>query len=858
MSISFETKELPHIISKTNGRIKKAVGYYRDHQIPLRFLLQDYLAVLSYGDELEQAINPWQYYYKGILKYEIESGVSSHETAFTFGAMTLKDEMPTDVIRSAFYSNQRRNDSDFEIGYLLPIFIQTISRDDNVLIVNPSPDMICYFEEYGRPCQTVMYAVSDETVAKLYTKQFPDSAFFPFDHLESIQNIDALLLVNRDQKISESEKLLSSLICCNENAKVLGLIPTAWFDSTKTGAYQILNNSDFSINQALLLDSSTTNSTPRKKMIVFMEKGENPAIEVKRSTFDKKNNVFTVSGKTALIDKKTYLESEKTIISCRDDAMSSRAGGSEPVYNKAEEYAFSKEISLFYKVYSDRKNKYAGVTYYKEIKSIEPKRWGRKLTPDIEKGLRADTREEVISAIENIVFDDKVYPCIRSDVEKHYIKQRPVTLKTVWFYCWSSIVDSPKYDHDFMCRFFKNKCAAGVIPQARSGEIILDALAESLDVPTEEIPFYRVDQLHFLLQTALKMKLILFNPLEGYMAEYSRRATERQQDVRNALVKKHFSDKEELSIILGIIGKHGSKKLLCSEKSLLLASAIRLFSGISIREVAALKWGDFVSIQGTNAYQFLITKFVDKDGNIMQHAEKQNWNRFRIIPSATVLTDLLLARKQYLIGLGIDEEYLSDCPIILKEERISDMKGLKRIPHCKPSVISDSSNELIKLANIPENTIVLPDEKNDLTTDFNRYHGDIFQTNFRDKANHSAFMTNGEINYVLGVDAPDTFSRHYCDYTNDFIQLGIIQKLCRWEIGYERMITNSRLPSPSCGAVSGEVRIEAGPYRNGVASVDLIIENQSDKKAEMIIQSLHGLELNTTVYRGNYGKNEDQ
>ena len=319
------------------------------------------------------------------------------------------------------------------------------------------------------------------------------------------------------------------------------------------------------------------------------------------------------------------------------------------------------------------------------------------------------------------------------------------------------------------------------------------------------------------------------------MAEYSRRATERQQDVRNALVKKHFSDKEELSIFLGIIGKHGSKKFLCSEKSLLLASAIRLFSGISIREVAALKWSDFVSIQGTNAYQFLITKFVDKDGNIMQHAEKQNWNRFRIIPSATILSALLLARKQYLISLGIDEEYLSDCPIILKEERIFDMKGLKRIPHCKPSVISDSSNELIKLANIPENTIVLPDEKNDLTTDFNRYHGDIFQTNFRDKANHNALMTNGEINYVLGVDAPDTFSRHYCDYTNDFIQLGMIQKLCRWEINYERMIAKSRLPSPSCGASSGEVRIEAGPYRNGVASVDLIIENHSDKEAEVII-----------------------
>lgn len=857
MRIAFKTKTLPIISFTPNVNIKKSIDAYRKAQVPMPRLLSSFLAIKTDPEKLTEADNPWVYYWKGIEKHKIESGVSRDETLFLFATMNLVDELPTDVINAAFYSDKSRNDSDFEIGYLLPFFIRHISPSDNVLFVNPTPSMIRAFEESPCECKNRLYSVPDKTVAKLYQFQFPKSQFLTFDQLQNVQNIDAVLVTNRDQKPEASSNLLAFLSGCNDNAKVVALIPDAWFDSTKNGAHSILSKSRFSIKQALLLDPSTTNSTPRKKMLVVMEKGERSTIEVVRSSYDQQTHVFSISGETAQIDEQNYLETDKTIVACWNEAISPKDNISKPVYKKPEEYQFSEEISLFYKIYSERKNKFAGVAYYKEITTIEPKKWGKKISPDVEKGLRADTRESVIRAIENTVFDDKVYPVIRTDIEKHYIGRVPVTLKTLWFYCWSTISGSQKYDHKFMCQFFLDSTASNVIPQTHSGKSILDSLAKVLSVNPEDIPFYRVDQIHFLLQTATSLGLIPFNPLDSYMAEYSNRASERQQDVRNALVKKHFSDKEELAIFLGIIGKHAPKKLLCTEKSILLASAIRLFTGISLRETAALKWCDFVPIKGTSGYQFLITRFVDQNGKLMQHAEKQNWKRFRVIPAAEVLSALLLTRKHYLIDLGINEEYLSDCPIVLGEERISDMKGLKRIAHCKPSIISKSGNELIKLADIPENTIVLPDERNDLITDFNRYHGDIFQTNFRDKANHNAFLTNGEINYVLGVDAPDTFSRYYCDYTNDYVQLGIIQKLCRWELCYEHLVTKHAVTMPSFETQIGDQHIEVGPFYDGIASVDLIIENHSDEEAEVVVKSIHGLEVNTTVYRGNYGNHAD-
>jgi len=848
MRLNFRTKELPHITIKTNGRIKKAIDSYRKKQAPMSLFLSNYLAVKSKGDQLIQAENPWAYFYKGIEGYEVEGGVSIDETLFRFATMSVKNDIPSDVINAAFYNNKNRNDSDFEIGYLFPLFFETVTRNDNVLIVNPTPDMISYFEKSGCECRKKMYAVPDETVAKLYHIQFPDSEFFSFEQLQLKKDIDSVLIANRDQKVSESRILLSCLSGCNDNAKVLGLIPSAWFDNAKNAAGLILKENGFSIKQALMVDTLATNSTPKKKMIVLMEKGESSTIEVVHSSYDKKSRTFTVLDGVLQINAKLYLETNKTMVYCCNEAVVSSKNIQSTKYDKPKEYKFSKEISMFYKVYSGRKNKYAGIAYYREIKDVNFRIWGKKITSDIEKGLRAESKEDVVKAIESIIFDDNVYPIIRSDIEKKCIGKIPITLKTLWFYCWNSIADSPKYDHSFMSRFFMNPDVADVIPQIRSGEVILDALAKILEVKIEDVPFRCVDQIDLIFKAAIKLKLIPFNPMESYVAEYSRRATERQQDVRNALVKKSFSNSEELVIFEAIIGVQAPLNIHCVEKSLLIATAIRLFTGMSIREVAALKWSDFRPISCTNDYQFLITKFVDQNGKIMLHSEKQNWIRFRVVPSAKVLTKLLLARKQYLINNGINEDYLLDCPIVLREERISDMKKMKRIGHCKPLVISKSGNELISLAKISENIIVLPDDKNDLATDFNRYHGDIFQTNFRDKVNHSAYLTNGEINYVLGVKAPDTFSCHYCDYSNDYIQLGIIQKLSRWELKYERMLSKITISMPSFGEEEGNAYINAGPFDDGVASVDLIIENHSDLEVEAIVKSIHGIHVNTTVY----------
>lgn len=852
--MKFETRRIELRKIKKNGTINKAIEEYRKWRVPMRVLLTDYLAVKSKGNRLAEAENPWAYNYKGIEGHEVESGVSVDESLFRFAAMSLKGQKPTDVINAAFFANKRRNDGSFEIGYVLPLFMGQISNAKNILVVNPSPDMICEIENSGHQGKHY-YAVTDETISNLYKIQFPEASFMSFGQMENIHDMDAVLITNRDQKAQEAQILLRSLFSCKKNAFVLALIPNAWFDNPVIcKAYDTVEKAGFSLKKMLIVDTKATVSTPRKKSIVLFENdGKQANIEVSQSSFDEKTREFKIADDVFSIKAEEYLKSQKTILACYNKSKYP-VQINKAIYKKAKEYRFSKEISVFYNIYADRKNRYAGIVYYRELIDINLKTWGKKLSAIIEKGLRAETEEKVIASISGVLFNERIYPVIRSDIENKYIAVgEKISLKTIWFYCWPYLLISKKYDHKFMESLLRSDVLSDYLPQVQAGSELLELVANSLNTDVDSIPYKVIEQIGLILETALKHKLLVYNPLDKYVAEYTRRATERQQDVRNALVKKHFSNDEEIKIIKAIVEQenlNGKIIFKCTGNSLLLATGIRMFTGMACREVAALTWGDYKNIDGSDAHQFMITKFVDSKGKVLHGSDKENWKRYRIVPVVHTLSYLLDQRRKYLLELGINGDYLNTCPIVLQEERITDMKQGKKINYCKPAKISKSENKLIKKAQIPENNLVLPDDRNELSSDFNRYHGDIFLSNFRHKANHKACLTMGEINYVIGVRAPDTFSRHYCDYTNDFIQLSIIQKLARWEVNYERMIKRSIFQEPGWGETIGNVVRELGPYRNGTVSVDLVIENNSESDIKILAACEHGIEVNLTVYGG--------
>lgn len=114
--------------------------------------------------------------------------------------------------------------------------------------------------------------------------------------------------------------------------------------------------------------------------------------------------------------------------------------------------------------------------------------------------------------------------------------------------------------------------------------------------------------------------------------------TEEQREVRNALTKKTFTLAEEEKMLAFICAEtkiHFERRAAkrYETESVWLAGAIRLFTGMTLREVCALQWSDFVRIPQVNGYQLLVHKRLSDDGMMADDLKPEDWKRFRRVQS---------------------------------------------------------------------------------------------------------------------------------------------------------------------------------------------------------------------------------
>ena len=161
------------------------------------------------------------------------------------------------------------------------------------------------------------------------------------------------------------------------------------------------------------------------------------------------------------------------------------------------------------------------------------------------------------------------------------------------------------------------------------------------------------------------------------------------------------------------------------------------------------------------------------------YGRNNDWKRFRVIPLISELSGMAFRYKRSLMKkYGIDDEKeLNDVPVFAAEYNSKKNRWKNSSYDAIRSICKKATDSLP----IGELKVLLPGEK-EVVTDLNRYYSDTFLANFRHYANHTCFMTNGEINYLLGVNAEDTFAKHYCDYTNDAVQFAMYRKLERWMV----------------------------------------------------------------------------
>lgn len=837
-----------------NGNIAGAIKIYRKWYVPLSKLLSDFCDIKRYKKQLESAIDPWKYLNRGIKKVPIEGGLSTDETLFEKAAWKIKDELPSDVIRSAFYPPSR-NVSAFECGFLFENFAQIISPDTQVLVVNPSPDFILKCQTDHRfSLKNTHFAVPDETIASLYNGQFTTSAFCAFSQISSLRKMDRILIMWRDCPIDCAEELLSSMSICSDSAEIIATFPAKLFDSQSQKIETCLAHNGCYLRELILLPTAiTTRTINRKKALVHISKSSFTSVKsdillslamVDETAIPQK---LWFSKELRRVSYDDFYFSNRTLLSNYEHAGQTAVASETTHRNRAECYYFSKEIHILYTVQADRKNRYAAKAYYcASLRDGEHRQQGKRLTKNIEKGLRAQTKSDILSRMEYVPFDQRVDAAIVGDILEVYASTRDsLSLKTVWFCCRGTLLKSLQYDENVAKDFFcgESQTLSNLIPAVAWESDFIHGMEQRFGCASDQISLKHWKQLDMILGVAIQEHFIRYNPLSSFVRSLSSAATDAQREVRNALVKKTFTLEEEEKIIAFLCAEtrttFGTRLAKRYEtESVYLAGAIRLFTGMAVREVCGLTWGDLLYAQELNAYRFAITKFITPEGETVTTPTQKNWKLFRMIPIPTILASMLISRKQYLMqACKLTEAKLKTFPIVLQKEpamKITDVP----VSFCKPRYLAEKCRKLISVAEIPEQILILPDEERQIETDIFKYQGDIFQSNFRYRANHICKLTRGEISYILGIEPPDTFSRHYCDYTNDFIQLGMAQKLQRWTVLHPLLNRFDAVPTFQTIPSVLQRNDQFGPFPGGVSSVDIVWEISQAYADELLFLSV--------------------
>lgn len=855
-----EDMKLESITLRTNGTITDAINTYTTMGVPLSQLLSDYNDVITYPDILKTAVNPWESIHirKGT---PVVCGVSAAETLFNVSAMSLYRQNPISVIKSIYYRNNNRNDSALERVFLSSVQ-DSITADQKALIINPSPFVVESIEKTG---MKAAYVVIDQTMASLYSKQFKHSEFVSIDNIHSIAGADVMIIFTTNIDEKSLRKMLEYVGTVHAE-RIYGIIKTRLIDNKESLFWQALSTGRYAIRSIVILPNEASNSKPRKKCMISIESEnydeliDNKPVLERELTIQKME--YDSSGKTVFLEDQKMIVKQEELMNCKtlnqlwkkataeaarddkeDNKDKEKKGETESNYTSADLYAFSREIQISYAMYRNYNGYYAKAYYAATKYPHLPEVRGKALTKRVERGLRAKTANQVIDALEKVPYSKSMSEAITADIKTNYLNTgEPVTLKTLWFCLRNDLQKNTSYDDDTMTALFSGRTAISDLYHDRDrGDAFRKAIEEQLE-DGEDVKELRLLKLvNLVITEAIRQGYLSENRIQPLIPAAQNRATKRQAEVRQALTKRSFETAEEQKIVKYLLP-------LCVKSSIYLSALIRLMTGISIREVCGLLWRDFHYDDKIDIYTLSVTKFVDSNGKIIHHVVEENWEKFRILPISALLGRILKARKNYLKKEGLDDQMLEEYPIILPREDLTHIRNGYKPLYCKPTAVAEKCRKAVEAAEIPQFPIVLPDKDgNDIETDINSYNGDIFRTNFRDKALNAAGFELDELHYYLGLKKPDTFSQHYCDYSNPYVQLIMARKLDRWLVCYDSRKQADYQRSTAAGTIKGIgdgvpcAEIEA--VRGVAASGDA-----GNESITIRVESTHGFKIAISSY----------
>ncbi len=861
-------------------KLVDTIRFYRQHKVSGLRLLANYCQYNKHRTQIEDAFNPWLEFQQAIKgKQNAAEGISITESTFNM-VEDIRNERPSDVIRAALYPfpglfGQRSDfnvrskyDGRFECSFFLQQFQLLARNASQVLIVNPGPDFLLAWSQKAKKYACKCYvAVPNIYVAAAYRMEFKNLKFCIFSDIANHEKEFDLIAI-ASPFTAEEFSFGTMLSAGKDNANCIALLPQTFISAPEDNVCAVLREHGFLPSKIIAIASNATVTQPRKKMLLFAGRRVDPnaPIPVFFTQCDKDGSNLIVE-KEYIQATQQQLKKPTTLVKLRETFEKAKIAPDSVKHRKRPSvYQFSNEISLYYTVHRDRYGVYVGEAYYRGKTVSHNKKDGRVWnSPATQKGLRCKDRESVIGKMETITYSDAIYPYVVGDMLDHYGERiGQCSLKTIWFCCRSRLLARRDYRDEIARNVLfcsGSNALSALCPVGANDDDYRNAMQSV--IPEDSLAVVKFwQQLNIIMRVAEESNYIQANPIPALLPEISNRASKELRNLRNMLTKKTFTFEEEARILAYVRKEVKSdfgprKALRFEEDSTLLLGPIQLFTGMSTREACALTWDDFETIPGLKAYRLLVYKLLSDEGTVIYHADG---TACRKVPVAPLLPDMLNTRKTYLQAVcGFTEAELQHLPVIMPDNK-KTVAALSKPSFCKYDAAIRVCRSLIEKADIPTQELVLPgDGDKEIVVDMNKYQGDIFYSNFKHRANHTCSFNRGELSYVVGNKAPDTFSQHYCDYTNDLVQYGMVQKLNRWSHTHETGVQNAAQSTSEISTFTRKTTVHSDHKKNHYNALSITMASTQEVPGsyiDVLIECNHGVTGSIAVYDA--GKEDGQ
>lgn len=678
----------------------------------------------------------------------------------------------------------KKNDIFLDTKYIYNRFVASFAASDTptVMIVSPS-DFFIRKLIYDTTLRATNFLIVLDNIhrCKIYRKHMNrishsgsgSISFYTFDEFSEEHNFRAnSILLFTTHTTEEEQQQLPKILpdICGKDTPVYSLHESSEFERASGYISQYIKSNEVNLKEIDILPLGILYSEGRSKKILVewnVDKESAKMVFEKGLVELRKINLICDDFQYVSKSPETFNTSKKELITSGNSVRNvyrslvyiNRSGQTRAT---AKEFRFSEEISVFYTTDDIQADGMLRLRIY--VNKPSPKKRNGVMIEESKRNFRNVLPINIPRIIEEYIYGFKGDKLIRDILNEHCFgipNKDTLSLKTFFYnyFYW----DDWKEKEPSLFEFTKE------IVNSVIGEFVVSkTTAKEFERAFYEVNFY-TEELDFEIYRTILERIYdvavsygfcekniwdSFSPDSGLDKKESYNVIHRAREMMfvKLLTQKQFNNIYDRTI-----------QKITSGHLEYVAVLIKLFTGLTNREISNLIWDEFIYSQKYGFYMLAPT--IDQ--------EKYEAKRIvpRGIPCVNVLAKVLLDIKSELLKQYTEQDVCM-MPIVPKAE-----KKLNIYDSCSPDCIKALCKDILSF--IPEKDNVIHVTDGVLSLGF--YHGDLIREAFKKLVIKNTELTDNEISVIMGVKPEDTADRHYIAYEEDGILFPIYEELCKLE-----------------------------------------------------------------------------